>query len=1131
MNIIPRSKDFTLYSNKENSQVRMYITQGEYATTLANFTLYDGSTALDLTNASQVLFSVYFTHNRNTATTLPVEITDADDGKISVATVANLSANYDGNGMDCFVQAIFPTKTVKFSGMKIYVKADPSLDVLAQTSDAHTLIDAINKLALIDGDTGTIEVDDALSTTSIKPVQNKKITQKINEMDTYLSGHSFIYDLWGRIYSYSNNSTITSNSFGEAITRTNGCYVWLGMNVTTVEDNSLPDPQYISQIRYEGKAEDLTIGEMYASKVTYGRSNRSVFYFLATLSYLFNNMVKASDVYSKTDSDNKYRLQTAPITENDLASALLALINGKVDSADVYTQTQADNTFEKVANKKQSISTDRQTTTAENAWYPSITAIKSFLFTNFYTQTEIDNLLAGILDGSDDESIISVLDNKLDNEDNVIKSRHISTGAVTETKLATALANKINGKIDTISAVKYVNDESIDNCIRSDTIYFVYTTSDDGVTGNHVILCTSATNQRTQYLFAQEGGIQYRKQVKSGGVFGDWGSWTKLATTATTTQLSDAITALNTAVESLQQNAIMKTQGAVIESYINGGAVTEAKLATELSNKINGKINSSEAIKYQYTTSLDNCTSQDTIYKYYGYDMQGFTGNHLVLCLTTANSKTTQVLFSSKGLIQYRTKEYQGEYSEWKEVATTSQTTALSTSLLALGQRVTDLENTRITKTQGAVIEDYINNGAVTKAKLAPALKSELDNKIDSEDGVLFVSAQNANNCLSQNTLYVLQTEVEGHLQNTHTMIVAEDIDNRAQYRFSVEGGFEYRIQTGLLQEGNPWSEWKSFAEASTVSNLTDNLSNNYYTMTQMDGLLLTINNAITNLNNTVELKTNKATDIDSSTSVGTAEETQYPTVGAIKRFTSNHLYRQSEIDTMIGGLKYEHETRFELPISVGFDSYKIPVNVIEGTTIAKSMVSNQNISILFISDNVTEVETDILDNQSIQTIYINKNFNEASELLADVVGLSNVNVYFKGDFNFSKFMARATAYIRSLIVGMNTHIQNAETNISKITNYTLTITLSHNSWVNSNGVYVQNVDISNKYTLTPNSLVTLKLNDTVLSQLDGYGCESISVDNVTTNDTTTLQFAIEGNPPTADVAVDILLTETVSIV
>lgn len=992
MNIIPRSKDFTLYSNKENSQVRMYITQGEYATTLANFTLYDGSTALDLTNASQVLFSVYFTNNRNAATTLPVQITDADDGKISVATIENLSANYDGNGMDCFVQAIFPTKTVKFSGMKIYVKADPSLDILAQTSDAHTLIDAINKLALIDGGTGTIEVDDALSTTSIKPVQNKKITQKINEMDTYLSGHSFIYDLWGRIYSYSNNSTITSNSFGEAITRTNGCYVWLGMNVTTVEDNSLPDPQYISQIRYEGKAEDLTIGEMYASKVTYGRSNRSVFYFLATLSYLFNNMVKASDVYSKTDSDNKYRLQTAPITENDLASALLALINGKVDSADVYTQTQADNTFEKVANKKQSISTDRQTTTAENAWYPSITAIKSFLFTNFYTQTEIDNLLAGILDGSDDESIISVLDNKLDNEDNVIKSRHISTGAVTETKLATALANKINGKIDTASAVKYVNDESsIDDCISSDTIYFVRTTSINGVNGFHIVLCASATNQRTQYLFAQEGGIQYRKQVKSGGVFGDWGSWTKLATTATTTQLSDAITALNTAVESLQQNAIMKTQGAVIESYIN--------------------------------------------------------------------------------------------------------------------------------------------DGAVTKAKLAPALKSELDNKIDSEEGVLFVSAQNANNCLSQNTLYVLQTEVEGHLQNTHTMVVAEDIDNRAQYRFSVEGGFEYRIQTGLLQEGNPWSEWKAFAEASTVSNLTDNLSNNYYTITQIDNLLSAINNAITTLNNTVEIKANKITEIDSNTSVATAEDIQYPTVGAIKRFSNNYLYRKEEIDAAIGGLKYEHETRFELPISVGFDDYKVPVTVVDGSTITKNMLSNTNISTLFIADNVTSVATDILGNQNIQTIYINLPYDDASELISEVVGINNVSVYYRGDFNFNKFLAKGIAYLRSIIVGMNNHIQTAEINISKVTNYVLTVLLPYTDWVSSNDEYVQNIDISNKYTLTPNSLVTLKLNDTVLSQLDGYGCESISVDNVTTNDTTTLQFAIEGNPPTADVAVDILLTETVSIV
>lgn len=923
MNIIPRSKDFTLYSNKENSQVRMYITQGEYATTLANFTLYDGSTALDLTNASQVLFSVYFTHNRNTATTLPVEITDADDGKISVATVANLSANYDGNGMDCFVQAIFPTKTVKFSGMKIYVKADPSLDVLAQTDDAHTLIDAINKLALINGGTGTIEVDDALSTTSTKPVQNKKITEKINEMDSYLSGHSFIYDLWGRIYSYSNSSTITPSSFGDAITRTNGCYVWLGKNVTSVADNSLPDPQYISQIRYEGKAEDLTIGEMYASKVTYGRSNRSVFYFLATLSYLFNNMVTTSNVYSKTDSDNRYRLQTAKITENDLASVLLTLINGKADSTDVYTQTQADNTFEKTTNKKQSISVDRQTTTAENVWYPSITAIKSFLFTNFYTQDEVDSLLDEILDETDNESIVSILDNKLNNENNVIKSRHITDGAVTEAKLAAILANKINAKIDISGGVKYVTDKaSIDDCVLSDTIYYVRTTSMSGVTGNHIVICVSAANQRTQYLFAQEGGIQYRKQVKSGGVYGDWGSWTQLATTATTTQLSDAITALNTAVESLQQNAIMKAQGAVIENYINDGAVTEAKLA--------------------------------------------------------------------------------------------------------------------------------------------PALKSELDNKIDTDKGVLFVSAQNANNCLSQNTLYVLQTEVEGHLQNTHTMIVAEDIDNRAQYRFSVEGGFEYRVQTGLLQEGNSWSEWKSFATASDVteidgelSDLLQNLSNNYYTITQIDGLLSPINNLITE-NNLTNKKWN------------------FVDVGQV--FRSNIFDDYTDPDTI-------YVVRIAAVNSLFFTINNTQVRYVDTVGWQKRVKTN---------DIWGEWEGSIYTG-SIQDGAITQDKLASSVYESIPTSASSKLITSGGVYNYVA--------------------------------HSLSISLEVSNWNNKMQVF----DLS-QYDITENTKIELDISDTVYSQLDSCGCESISAETIEDNNSMKVVIAIEGKIPTSDITIGLILSEAINL-
>ena len=1136
MDVITKSKNFALYSNKANSHARMYITQGEYATPLATFTLYDGDSVFNLTGIqnSSILCSVYLTNNINRAVTLPVTIVDAAAGKITVATTQELTATYDGNGFDCYVQIVSQSTLRKWSGMKIFVQPDPTLDIIAQSPNAQTLIDALNKLALINGGTGTVTVDDALSTSSANPVQNKKITAKINEIDEYLSGHSFMYDAYGRIFSYTDATVINSSHFSnKQVAETNGCYVWLCKKVTSVQSGALPDAQYIHQIIYEGSdASNLTLASEYQSvNLRVGRWNHSVFYMLATLAYLYNNTLKTGDAYSKTDSDSRYRKTSTKITIDDFATALANLINGKADSANVYTKTESDNKYELLGHKIQSnnpISSSRQTTTADNANYPSVAALKTFIFNNFYTMAEIDNLLDGVLDADDDESIVSLLANKLDKTDGSVKTNHINTGAVTEEKLATALSTKINAKINTSNAVKFVSNESLDNCTLSDTIYYVYTTDGSGVTGKHVVICSNATNQRTQYLFAQGGGIQYRKQVKSGGAFGDWGSWTKLATTATTTQLSDAITALNTAVESLQQNAIMKAQGAVIESYINGGAVTEAKLATELSNKINGKINSSEAIKYQSTASLDNCTSQDTIYKYYGYDMQGFTGNHLVLCLATANSKTTQILFSSKGLIQYRTKEYQGEYSEWKEVATTSQTTALSSSLSALRQRVTDLENTRITKTQGAVIEDYINNGAVTKAKLAPALKAELDDKLSTTSGVIFVNSQNANECLAQNTLYVLQTEIDGHIQNTHTLICSKDIDNRAQYRFSVDGGFEYRTQEGLVQEGNPWSEWKAFATSGALSDVATSLSENYYTITQIDNALNVINTAISNLNSTVEFKANKVSDIDSSTFVATAEETQYPSVGAIKRLVNSQIYRKAEIDTQLGTHIHNAELWYGLPVTVGFDNYKIPVAVIEGNLINKSMISNNSITTLYIAANVTEVASDILDGSNIATIYVDMDYNDGAILLENVEGLENVdNVYYKdGNYNFNKYLAKALAYIRSLIVNLNSASQRIEAKADTATTYGISVVLDSSDWNNN----LQSVDISSLYTVTQNTDIKINISDTVYSQLDSCGCESICVNAELVNDSYILKFEVEGRAPATNITVDLLLTEVVNL-
>lgn len=853
MDVITKSKNFALCSNKVNSHARMYITQGEYATPLATFTLYDGDSVFNLTGIqnSSILCSVYLTNNINRAVTLPVTIVDAAAGKITVATTQELTATYDGNGFDCYVQIVSQSTLRKWSGMKIFVQPDPTLDIIAQSPNAQTLIDALNKLALINGGTGTVTVDDALSTSSANPVQNKKITAKINEIDEYLSGHSFMYDAYGRIFSYTDATVINSSHFSnKQVAETNGCYVWLCKKVTSVQSGALPDAQYIRQIIYEGSdASNLTLASEYQSvNLRVGRWNHSVFYMLATLAYLYNNTLKTGDAYSKTDSDSRYRKTSTKITIDDFATALANLINGKADSANVYTKTESDNKYELLGHKIQSnnpISSSRQTTTADNANYPSVAALKTFIFNNFYTMAEIDNLLDGVLDADDDESIVSLLANKLD-------------------------------------------------------------------------------------------------------------------------------------------------------------------------------------------------------------------------------------------------------------------------------------------KTDGSVIEEYINNGAVTKNKLAPALKAELDDKLSTTSGVIFVNSQNANECLAQNTLYVLQTEIDGHIQNTHTLICSKDIDNRAQYRFSVDGGFEYRTQEGLVQEGNPWSEWKAFATSGALSDVATSLSENYYTITQIDNALNVINTAISNLNSTVEFKANKVSDIDSSTYVATAEETQYPSVGAIKRLVNSQIYRKAEIDTQLGTHIHNAELWYGLPVTVGFDNYKIPVAVIEGNLINKSMISNNSITTLYIAANVTDVANDILDGSNIATIYVDMDYNDGAILLENVEGLENVdNVYYKdGNYNFNKYLAKALAYIRSLIVNLNSASQRIEAKADTATTYGISVVLDSSDWNNN----LQSVDISSLYTVTQSTDIKINISDTVYSQLDSCGCESICVNAELVNDSYILKFEVEGRAPATNITVDLLLTEVVNL-
>lgn len=62
-------------------------------------------------------------------------------------------------------------------------------------------------------------------------------------------------------------------------------------------------------------------------------------------------------------------------------------------SGNFYTKTQADDKFQTIANKTQTIDSDRQTTTANATQYPSVAAVKDFLYANFMTEQEIEDYL------------------------------------------------------------------------------------------------------------------------------------------------------------------------------------------------------------------------------------------------------------------------------------------------------------------------------------------------------------------------------------------------------------------------------------------------------------------------------------------------------------------------------------------------------------------------------------------------------------------------------------------------------------------------------------------------------------------------------------------------------------------
>ena len=157
--------------------------------------------------------------------------------------------------------------------------------------NANTVFATPEFASVIDGD--SVDGDDIDSRDSVKALY--EAIEYVNELITnnnLSSRYSFMFDIQGRIFSYTWDTDISPNSFAkyskyeEKINA--GHIVWLASNVTNVQSGALGNADKVSSIRCEAPQDKITLNDYSECNVQYGSSTLSQFYILATISWLLN---------------------------------------------------------------------------------------------------------------------------------------------------------------------------------------------------------------------------------------------------------------------------------------------------------------------------------------------------------------------------------------------------------------------------------------------------------------------------------------------------------------------------------------------------------------------------------------------------------------------------------------------------------------------------------------------------------------------------------------------------------------------------------------------------------------------------------------------------------------------------
>lgn len=176
-------------------------------------------------------------------------------------------------------------------------------------------------------------------------------------------------------------------------------------------------------------------------------------------------------------------------------------------------------------------------------------------------------------------------------------------------------------------------------------------------------------------------------------------------------------------------------------------------------------------------------------------------------------------------------------------------------------------------------IDDELNENSpnpVQNQVVTAIINTLADIKINKTDAIKFNHSGDFDSCNEPNYIYRVLSD-----NHWYTVLCQYDSANLAQYRFSANGGIEFRTAT---KSGNEWVDftaWKSYAIAGTT--LAEYGITDAYTKSESNSLY-----------EPTRFKVDQMTD---SARITTGDHLEFPTVAATKNFTFDNFYRKAEID------------------------------------------------------------------------------------------------------------------------------------------------------------------------------------------------------------------------------------------